>query len=521
VVPVISRLSKQPNHAKDYDAQIKEMEDRKFSRKLTQQKVAEWKKPVHYIAHHAVVREENKSTPVRIVFNSSASFKGHCLNDYWYKGTDLLNNLFGVILRFLENAVAVCGDIAKMYHMVGIPPIDQHVHRFLWRSFEIEREPDTCVKTVLTFWDRPSPTMAIVAMRKTAELKEDVKPEAANSIKKNTYMDDICDSQNTVQAAKYLTRDIDEVLDAGGFHVKGWVSNAVLNDEGRQGEVVLGQDPLNDTQKVLGTVWNPQQDKFSFKVKLGHTDITESDETLRSTVPGKSTKRIILSKISGIFDPIGGGAAVLIKAKIAMQELWLRGLGWDDDVPPDIRKKWTVLFNEMSTFNEIELERCLTPLNAISNPWLIIFCDASRLAFGACAYMRWQLEDGAFGVRFVAAKSRVASLKELTITRLELQAAVLASRLAKAILKETRLRIARTIFFSDSRVTLACIQGQPRTYKPFVSCRVSEIQSNSDPSNWLHCPTAKNVADDLTKGISADEVNGRWLNGPVFIQLSE
>ena len=142
-----------------------------------------------------------------------------------------------------------------MYHMVGIPPIDQDVHRFLWRSFETEREPDTYVKTVLTFGDRPSPTMAIVAMRKTAELKEDVKPEAANSIKKNTYMDDICDSQNTVQAAKDLTRDIDEV---GGFNVKGWVSNAVLNDEEQQGEVVLGQDPLNDTQKVLGTVWNPR-----------------------------------------------------------------------------------------------------------------------------------------------------------------------------------------------------------------------------------------------------------------------
>jgi hypothetical protein len=30
-----------------------------------------------------------------------------------------------------------------------------------------------------------------------------------------------------------------------------------------------------------------------------------------------------------------------------------------------------------------------------------------------------------------------------------------------------------------------------------------------------------NVADDLTQVISAEEVNGRWLNGPVFIQLPE
>ena len=30
-----------------------------------------------------------------------------------------------------------------------------------------------------------------------------------------------------------------------------------------------------------------------------------------------------------------------------------------------------------------------------------------------------------------------------------------------------------------------------------------------------------NVADDLTKGISANEVNGRWFNGPKFLQLPE
>ena len=130
----------------------------KFSRKLTKREIEEWKGPVHYVAHHAVVRPENKSTPVRIVFNSSASYKGHSLNDYWYKGPDLLNNLFGVILRFREKEVAVVDDISKMYHMIAIPLSDQHVHRFLWRNMQLNRKPDVYVKTVLTFGDRPSPT---------------------------------------------------------------------------------------------------------------------------------------------------------------------------------------------------------------------------------------------------------------------------------------------------------------------------------------------------------------------------
>ena len=90
------------------------------------------------MAHHAVVRPEKKTTPIRIVFNSSASFNGHTLNDYWFKGPDLLNNLFGVLIRFRENPVALCGDITKMYHMISIPPLDQHVHRFIWRDYETE-----------------------------------------------------------------------------------------------------------------------------------------------------------------------------------------------------------------------------------------------------------------------------------------------------------------------------------------------------------------------------------------------
>jgi hypothetical protein len=77
------------------------------------------------------------------------------------------------------------------------------------------------------------------------------------------------------------------------------------------------------------------------------------------------------------------------------------------------------------------------------------------------------------------------------------------------------------MFFSDSQVTLAWIQGMPRSYKPFVLCRVSKIQSNSNPADWYHCPTAENVADDLTKGITPNELNGRWFNGPSFLTLPE
>ncbi len=114
--------------------------------------------------------------------------------------------MFGVILRFREQPVAVSGDISKMYHRIGIPEEGQHVHRFVWRDMDTTRPPDTYVKTVLTFGDKPAPAMAQIALRKTADQAESSQSYAAEVLKNNTYMDDICDSVPTVESAQQLTK---------------------------------------------------------------------------------------------------------------------------------------------------------------------------------------------------------------------------------------------------------------------------------------------------------------------------
>ena len=260
---------------------MKEMEDIKFSRKLTKKEIEEWKGPVHYISHQRVFRPEKRSTPVRIVFNSSATYEEHTLSDYWYKGPDLLNNSFGIIVRFRENPIAISGDISKIYHMVSIPLANQHVHRFVSRNCETEREPDIYAKIVLTFGDRPAPAMATTAMRKTASLREDVKPRAAEAIVKNAYVDDICDSVSTKEEAKYLILDIDEVLKTGGFHIKRWISNVQINgEESSDEQVIVGS--RDDTERVLGTVWIPKEGKLSYKIKFG--DVTRYQRCSTRTV---------------------------------------------------------------------------------------------------------------------------------------------------------------------------------------------------------------------------------------------
>ena len=101
------RLAKNAQHADVYQKQIEDMIIRGVERKLSQKELQDYKGPIHYVSHHEVLKPDSKSTPVRIVFNSSPHYMGHTLNDYWAKEPHLLNNLLGVLIRFRENNVAL------------------------------------------------------------------------------------------------------------------------------------------------------------------------------------------------------------------------------------------------------------------------------------------------------------------------------------------------------------------------------------------------------------------------------
>lgn len=100
----------------------------------------------------------------------------------------------------------------------------------------------------------------------------------------------------------------------------------------------------------------------------------------------------------------------MIKAKIGIQKLWQLGYEWDQPLEVSLAQEWEAIFAEIEKLNQFELPRCLTPPEAAGLPTLCIFSDA-------CAYLRWQLNNGGYVVRFVAAKSGVAPLRELTIPR--------------------------------------------------------------------------------------------------------
>ena len=305
------------------------MVDRGVARKLTREELQTYKGPIHYVAHHEVLRPDSNSTSVRVVFNSSANFMGHTLNEYWAKGPDLLNSLLGILIRLRENEVAFMGDIKKMYHSVKTTPVEQHTHRFLWRDMNVCGEPDTYVSQGVSFGDKPSATIATVALRKTAQMGEELFPEAAKIVMENTYMDDIIDSVSDKRKALSITRDIERFISKGGFRIKGWIlSSERVNKDG----MLVPTEKNAATEKVLGVAWNPVEDKFCFKVKLNFSERKKKlraepdikSHQLQENIPQVLTKRMILSQVNSIYDPLGLAGPFTVRAKIMMRQLWAR-----------------------------------------------------------------------------------------------------------------------------------------------------------------------------------------------------
>ena len=90
-------LSKDPLYAETYQKQIHDMLERKVARRVSDNELRNYTGPKFYISHHDVLSPQSVSTPMRVVFNSSARIKGGLsLNDCLAKGPCLLNQLLGI-----------------------------------------------------------------------------------------------------------------------------------------------------------------------------------------------------------------------------------------------------------------------------------------------------------------------------------------------------------------------------------------------------------------------------------------
>ena len=110
----------------------------------------------------------------------------------------------------------------------------------------------------------------------------------------------------------------------------------------------------------------------------------------------------------------------------------MKRFGCDDALPNEIGQFWNKLFSKSEELKRVQFPRCLQHEFAFGLPDLHVLADTSYLAHVSVAYLVWCRENGR-EARIVLAKAGGAQLRQTTIPQLELMAALLASRLAKAM----------------------------------------------------------------------------------------
>ena len=400
-------------------------------------------------------------------------------------------------------------DIEAMFHQVRVDQRDQDVLRFLWwPQGDLDRAPATYRMTVHLFGGTWSPSCCTYALHRTVEEHAQQYPQAIrDTVLKNFYVDDCLKSVATEKEAINLVAQLKKLVAQGGFNLTKWMSNrpSVLKeipqaDRSRRVKEWTWDSPMED--RALGVCWHVQRDQLGFQAR-------EMDKPL--------TKRGVLSMLSSVYDPLGIASPFVLRAKKIMQDLCRAKIGWDDSVSPEQKQQWLEWVAGLEEITRLCVPRCIQPTQVVERQ-LHHFADASEMAYGVATYLRTRDTSGRVYSALVMAKSRLAPIKQLTIPRLELQAATLATRQDALLRKELDVDLERSQFWTDSTIVLQYISNTEARYHTFVANRVAEIQERTLAADWRHVPTAENPADDASRGTSAAELSRlQWLQGPAFL----
>ena len=109
---------------------------------------------MHYLPHHAVLRQDKATTKTRIVYDASAKTTGPSLNDCLYAGPKFDERIMDILLRFQASRIALTADIERAFLQIGVDEQDQDVLRFLWFDDLTKPRPEvqTLKFTRVVFW---------------------------------------------------------------------------------------------------------------------------------------------------------------------------------------------------------------------------------------------------------------------------------------------------------------------------------------------------------------------------------
>ena len=323
----------------DYNKEIRDFLDRGVLRELSNHELESWEGPVNYISHHGVLKPGSATTKLRVVSNSSLdnNNSGLSLNDCLPKVPNTLVPLIQLTVAWRSYQHCVVWDLSKAYNVVHTTDKELHLRRLVRRWGDDQDDWLTFGLTQMHFGDRCAMCNLEVAKAKVADLGQDINPEAVAMIKM-TYVDDgagggsketfdrlIGEETSDKEGNLSYSGTVAQIFALGGFTIK------VMVWDGESRSPII--DKLGGG--VLGLEWDPVSDYINMhlavnlslkkaNIRLG-PEITLDDLSQLSEIP--LTKRIGISQINTIYDPLGLLAPLTIRYKLTLQKIAGLSLG--------------------------------------------------------------------------------------------------------------------------------------------------------------------------------------------------
>ena len=342
------RMQKDSDFCLEYQVFMKEYADLGHKRSLRGLPESAVSQNCFYLPHHGIWQPSDNSRKLRVVFNESSRTKGvTSLNDLLHTGPALQTDIVSIFLRWRTHRFAMTSDIEKMYRQIEIDERDVDYPRIVWQPALNSPEEHYQLPT-LTYGLSCAPYLALRVIQQLSEDEHARFPNAAEVLRRSTYVDDIFFGADDHLSALQLRDEMINLLRSGGFPLRKWVANnpKLTSDLSQHERLRPCWKDFNSDQPVrtLGLAWDRTEDAYRYKAP-------------RSKELAPATKRSALSKIARLFDPLGWLSPVIIRAKILLQEMWQCKLDWDDRLSSPLLEQWQEFVDLLPSVELIRLPR--------------------------------------------------------------------------------------------------------------------------------------------------------------------
>ena len=182
----------------------------------------------------------------------------------------------------------------------------------------------------------------------------------------------------------------------------------------------------------------------------------KSSDTLHVSTPQVShqqvcSKRTVASLAAKVFDIIGWFSPVVVVATLIIREICDAGLSWDELLPEVLQRRWQTWINELPVITNHPIPRQISSSSYdVLTRELHGFSDASTVALDCIVYSIHQ--DMSITVDLFSSRARIPPQQKQTIPRLELNGAVILSKLLISVSHDLSIPHKSVYAWTDSSI---------------------------------------------------------------------